>query len=254
MKYLPCIELATNGFVFFKALTDSHFIYQPFPNEKFNTLYQELTVFFELSENENREILVTLKNNQPPLLVPSSLYHAPASTYLKSQFDLEDNDAIFNDDIEEYKSLYFYPKNRITPFTSSPLNTSFRHITSALYQYLRQDNHGYFHKLVLFFRDLHTVDYVAIKNGKLLIINSFTYTSQHDILYFVLNFTKQNDIYAEDFLILLSGDVVSPQPLYEMLSQYLPHVKWATYNGNITIETSDRQPIDPYQCIHLLPF
>ncbi|MCK9338945.1 MAG: DUF3822 family protein [Bacteroidales bacterium] len=254
MKYLPCIELATNGFAFFKALTNSHFIYQTFPNEKFNTLYQELTAFFELSENENREILVTLNNNQPPLLVPSALYHAPASTYLKSQFDLEDNDSIFKDDIEEYKSLYFYPNNRIRPLTSSPLNPSFRHTTSALYEYLRQHNHAHSHKLVLFFRDLHTVDYVALKNGKLLIINSFTYTSQHDVLYFILNFAKQNDIHAEDFLILLSGDVVTPQPLDEMLSKYLPHVEWATYNEDITIETSDRQPIDPYQCIHLLPF
>lgn len=244
------IYLYSSGFAFLKRQSSSKYLYENYFNAPFTTLHRELVSFFD---NQLQSEFTIVVNANSPLLVPQEYFTEPASSYLKTQFNLSDNDLILQDAIENYIALYYFPNNRMIPIHQSNILHRFQHVDTMLYRYLQNNQTDFSNRILLFFHE-NKVDYICIKDDKLSIINRLQYTSEHDILYFVLNLTRRQQINADEYICLLSGHTPEIQKIYKLLSQYISNVEWAAEELDIEVTNSTGRKILSYECLNLLPF
>jgi len=74
------------------------------------------------------------------------------------------------------------------------------------------------------------IELIAIKNGKLLLYNTFSFRTNEDLLYFVLNVYEQLGLNPESVPLKISGEIEKGNPMWELFLTYIRFV-----------ETEDRQ-------------
>lgn len=71
----------------------------------------------------------------------------------------------------------------------------------------------------------------VIKNGSLQLIQTFVYENPDDVLYYLLNVTKQLHLYNKDLAIQISGMIDVDYKLYREIITYFKGVKVENVNG-----------------------
>lgn len=177
-------------------------------------------VVIPAKESEESTVLVL---NYPPLLIPADVYQPELQKeYLKFQFDLADIGIIFEEHIADYVALYFL--NHQDNFFLSREYPQLKFEHRSLYYYKKfqqsaQESDLREYRLVLI-ADEERADFWLEKEGKLLLMNCFEFTSEYDILYFVSNILKQYEIPAKECSLLLQKMSGYHEATLKLLSQY----------------------------------
>ena len=69
------------------------------------------------------------------------------------------------------------------------------------------------------------IELIAIKNGKLLLYNTFSFETKEDLLYFVLNIYEQLGLNPESVPLKISGEIEKGNPVWELLLAYIRFVE-----------------------------
>ncbi|MDR3047234.1 MAG: DUF3822 family protein [Bacteroidales bacterium] len=200
-NYSKSIRLCTDGFVFSK-FEKNRWIELFHSKNDFLPLFEKTKQFF--GKNCNDITLIASKN--PPILIPKSLYDSDLKEqYIKLNCKIPEDSAIFEDEIDNYISIYYIDSQLIKPFAA--LNYHCIHLSTLLYRYVHQPEieMNAPHLFALYNND-NKVDFIFKKNHNLEIINSFHYSSEYDIYYLFLNIAKQHQISINDIQVLIFND------------------------------------------------
>ena len=228
------IHLCSTGFTLIKKSrsSDNH-ICETYKSASLSALDRECGVFFgEAIDNEEIHIL---SNAMAPVLVPKEIFQKPASQYLALQHDLADNETIFEDTIADYIAIYPFSISKLTQIQRTIQHPVFHHTTAFLYKELTAFKSECQHKLLLLL-DNDTADFVFLHENQLRLINRFKFTTQDDILYYVLNILLQHQINTEDCAVLFAGEIEDKEKSLRFFKRYLPHAQDAVsaLNSQIT--------------------
>lgn len=86
-------------------------------------------------------------------------------------------------------------------------------------------NHGFF-------------DAACVDNGKLLLYNTFLYSNESDLLYYMLYIYKQLGLNVQDIPLYLSGELSSKLSFFDILRQYVPGTQHAPVQGIPALTTA----------------
>ena len=228
------IHLCSTGFTLIKKSqsSDNH-ICENFKSASLSSLDRECGIFFgEATYNEEIHIL---SNATPPVLVPKEIFQKPASQYLSLQYDLADNETIFEDTIADYIAIYPFSISKLTQIQRTIQHPVFHHTAAFLYTELTSFQTECQHKMLLWL-DNDTADFVFLYENQLRLINRFLFTTQDDILYYVLNILLQHRIHTKNCAVLLAGEIENKEKTLGFLKKYLPHAQDAAsaLNSQIT--------------------
>lgn len=195
------IRLHPNGFSLFKR-ENERIENQELPFDSSLIFSDAIRTFFD---DENKETVSVIVNMSPPILIPRELYDATAQAdYLKLHFDINDPIDIYEDEIENYYSIYFISKKINEILKRSGIDFQMTNLFTVMYQDLHQKQILKTKPNILgLFVDDQFVEFILEKEGQLQILNRFEYVSEYDILYFVLNLLKQQQISAKNMQMIL---------------------------------------------------
>jgi hypothetical protein len=94
-------------------------------------------------------------------------------------------------------------------------------------------------------------DIAATGQGKLLLYNSFQYSSEHDLLYYVIFVINQMKFDPLQVPLFLSGELSSRLTYYEILKQYVPGTKYDDVFGTPQLAPGLKS-LTPYRFLNLL--
>lgn len=166
-------------------------------------------------------------------IMPTSLFVAGKErAYANFQFDAN-QDAICYNVLKTHGLVLIYsiPKNVLALVESYFPNATIQHAAAfAISHYLNlHKNKPGEHIHVNLWRN--TLEIVAIKNGKLLVYNTFVYQTNEDLLYFILNVYEQLALNPETVPLKISGEIEKGSAAWTLLLTYIRFV-----------ETEERMP------------
>ncbi|MBL4625439.1 MAG: DUF3822 family protein [Flavobacteriales bacterium] len=83
---------------------------------------------------------------------------------------------------------------------------------------------------------------IIAENGQLKLYNSFKYTAQEDVAYYILYGLEQLEIRNHEIELTLMGQISLEGELYELLSNYIKEVKLVENKNTIELSNSFEQP------------
>lgn len=245
MNNFKSIHLFHNGFSLTKVDSSNNIIFNTYKSASFAALQRECGSFFGTDLCGEVPIIV---HPTPPVLVPRELYQAPASQYLAPIMELSDNEAVLEDMIDDYLVLYPFSQTTIIQLHTLGIQKKFHHLSKLLYFHLKRNFSTEPFQLLLYLSS-GKADFVIVKENQLQIINAFTFTTVHDLLFFILNLLQQFEMPLEKTPVLLSGVLADAKKSFAFLSQYLPLVDWVGEDKNISIMNSAGTRVSLAACL-----
>ena len=218
------IHLFANGFSLCKSQSSEKYICKNYKNASFPTLERECGIFFD-DLTENDEVAIFL-DAATPLLIPKEVYAEPASDYLRVQSDLSAYETVLEDEInDEYIALFPYGISKIAQLQALVnCKVSLHHIDSYVTRCLQNLPHLAAYQLAAYFTD-EKVEFILLKNNELQIVNGFKYSSQEDVLYYLLNLMQQFSISSQNCEMFFAGSILEDKKMDKFLKQYIPSWK-----------------------------
>lgn len=217
------IHYYSNGFSLLKRQSEKSFVCENHKNASFPTLERECGIFFADLPLET-EITVYV-DALTPLVVPNIMVTPPATDLLKLQYNLSDNDTVFEDPIAPYRLIFPYPINKIAQMRKSvghPL--AFHHSDSFVWQLLQVEECN--RECQLGFRiENDKIEFILLKEKELQIICSHHYTTLEDILYYALNLLQQFEIPLEKCAFRYWTATTDEKKIEKFFKPYLPDFK-----------------------------
>lgn len=180
-------------------------------------------------------------------LVPEKFYlEENASDYLKLNTKILETDFVAQDHLEDSNLI-----NVFIPFTN--INNYFfdkygefiyRHNISVLVEEflnLEENQEKKETKVYLNGQDLG-YDLVIIKNGKLLLANSFTCETKEDFIYYLLFTAEQLELDPKNFQLILLGNIAPDSDYYQIAYTYIKHVDFLKTSFGYIFEAGDTPP------------
>lgn len=241
------VHYSSTGFILLKSQPSGNLICETYKSTALPTLQRECGVFFD---TPCETPLISLRFSAP-LLIPKSIYQAPASQYLRLQSEISDSDEVFENEIGDYMALFAVPFSKTLPLRTTLANPKFRHCAVNLYHYLAQYNSNCANKLLVNF-DGSQMGFILMENDKLFIINELSFTEPSDALYYVLNILQQNEAKRTETEVLVCGMTTEMKKINQLLSQYLPNVNPAGKELKLNITDLKGQKVDISTCLQLI--
>jgi hypothetical protein len=218
------ILLFPNGFSFLKKDTSGTILEQNYPNTSVSFLPPFAKDFFALSDNETETVDVIF-DLFSPILIPKELYNESiAYDALGVQFDISCLGQLISEGIEEYRAVYFINHNELNLLQKINIKPYFIHISGLIFQYLQAHSVSQSDNTVSLFINDSYADSILIKSQKINLINRFNFTSEFDILYYLLNLIKQYGIKIDNCKIILFRN--QSNKLSELLTKYFSDLEF----------------------------
>ena len=81
---------------------------------------------------------------------------------------------------------------------------------------------------------------IAVKNGELLLYNSFEYSTKEDFIYYILFTLEQLQLNPEIVKVKLSGMIKKDDELYAILYKYIRYVEFVTTDNNFNFDINQK--------------
>ena len=184
-------------------------------------------------------------------VIPSSLFdETKVSDYLKFNSKILVNDFVAFDTLENNDiTVVYIPFININNYIFEKFGDfNYFHSTTLLLEYTLNKEKQY--SLPRVYIDVlpSSFNIIVIKNGGLLLCNSFDFRTVEDFIYYVLFCLEQLKLNPDTIDIVLSGDIEESNDLYQMLYKYVRNITFSNYKDELNIE--NRSSKDTYQ--HLL--
>ena len=176
-------------------------------------------------------------------LTPTSLFdESKSSDYLKFNSKILENDFIAHDTLQNHDITVIYiPFININNFLFEKFGDfNYHHSTTLLLENIFEDEKNI--KLPRIYLNIYsnTFDLVAIKNGKLLLCNSFEYNSPEDFIYFILFCLERLKMNPETIDLFVSGNINKGDSNHSILYKYVRNISFCNSKKDIKISDKDK--------------
>ncbi|MGS2761603.1 DUF3822 family protein [Sinomicrobium sp. M5D2P9] len=179
----------------------------------------------EILEQPFKKVYV-IHNNNLSTFVPKPLFSDKnLSEYLKFDVKIFETDFITYDDIGSLGLINVYiPFVNINNYIFDRFGEfEYRHFSSILTETLLQNNSGKGTSMYVHVEKEH-FEIVVLRDGKLLLYNTFTYTNKEDFIYYILFTAEQLELNPDEFPLYLLGEIHEGDALYTIAYTYIRNV------------------------------
>jgi hypothetical protein len=195
--------------------------------EYIHWLDQVINQCYLLQEKFNKVTILAGGNKYT--LMPAPLFDpAHLQKYLSFNHPLSGNDAVFYDLIKSPESclIYAIPASLSGWIAENYPGTRSFHICGSLIRnFQMQFRGGNPITRILANIQADTLDIIIFKGAEFQFCNSFRYTTQTDLLYYLLFVLEQLKINTEESPLFLSGSIENDSGLIKLLNTYIRHVE-----------------------------
>lgn len=185
--------------------------------------------------NNSFNNVTIIHDNELSTLVPKSLFNKNhIADYLKFNSKILKSDFIAYDSILENDSVNVYvPYININNYVYDKFGAFiFKHVTSVLIESILQIEKGSASPKVYINVSSNHFEIIVIENDKLLLYNTFTYSSKEDFIYYILFTAEQLDLDPETLNLILIGDITENDELYNITYKYIRNISFGNRNDN----------------------
>ena len=237
LNYLDLsIQINLNGLSFCILNTDSNTItyLRHFNEDKKLNPFEILDLLKDLF-NKEKELQQDFKNvhaiyvNELATLVPKDLFNEDLlADYLKFNSKILKSDFIAYDTLEINESVNVYvPYVNINNYIYDTFGSfTYNHFSSILIEKILQiEKQASDSKLYIHVSKDH-FEIVVTNKGKLILYNTFCYSSKEDFIYYILFATEQLHLNPEKIQLIFLGDIDKASDLYEITYKYIRHISF----------------------------
>ena len=228
--------------VFFKEQTFSKKLNPIEVLEQIEKIYEEESFL----QNETPEVTV-LYSNELYSLVPRKFFNEEnASDYLKFNTKILETDFVAHDELEKADMVnVFIPYTNINNYFFEKYGEfEYTHCISVLTDsFLKQNSiekEGTKMYLNCYSRGF---DLVVIKNGKLLLANSFACNTKEDFIYYILFTAEQLELDPLDFQLILLGKITANSDYYQIAYTYIKNIHFLDSSFGYIFAAEGEPPI-----------
>ncbi|MFC5195271.1 DUF3822 family protein [Bizionia hallyeonensis] len=234
------IQISLNGLSFCVLNTESNTVVflKEISTEKRETPYKILDLLIDAFETEKAlktafNDIQVIHENELATLVPDELFQEEnLADYLKFNSKILRSDFISFDKIDRNNSVNVYvPYVNINNYIYEQFGAfSYKHFSTVLIQQiLEQEQAETDTKMYVHVQNTH-FEIVVVKQGKLLLYNSFEYATKEDFIYYVLFTAEQLQLNPDSFILLFLGKVTDNDALHSIAYKYIRHIRFAKRN------------------------
>lgn len=161
-------------------------------------------------------------------LVPNEYFdEKKASEYLKFNSKLLANDFVAHDLVEDHDIVVVYvPFMNINNFFFEKYGAfNYYHSSTVLLKTILADEKYTLPKMYLHLQK-NNFDCIVLKNGKLHLCNSYTYTTPEDFIYFTLFCMEQLNLDPESLPVMLCGEIEKEDDIYKIAYTYIRNLEF----------------------------
>ncbi|GAA3655509.1 DUF3822 family protein [Flavivirga jejuensis] len=179
--------------------------------------------------------ICVIHDNELSTLVPKPLFEKDnLADYLKFNSKILKSDFITYDDILLNDSVNVYvPYININNFIYEKFGAfTFKHVSTILIEeILLLEKNTNASKVYLNINKNH-FEIIITEKGKLLLYNTFEYTTKEDFIYYVLFTTEQLKLNPETLNLVFIGDIHKDDELYQIGYKYIRNISFINRNDN----------------------
>ena len=175
-------------------------------------------------------------------LVPTALFDSSkASEYLKFNSKILANDFIAFDTIKEQDMTVVYiPFININNYLFDRFGDfSYYHSTTLLLKHILEKEKDYALPKVYINLTNNLFDFIAVKNGKLIICNSYEFNTPEDFIYYILFCLEQLKMNPDTADIYISGTIEKEDANYKILFNYIRNITFYSFKEALKLKEND---------------
>lgn len=170
--------------------------------------------------------VVIIHQNNLSTLVPNMYFNENSlATYLNFTIKTLKNDFIAFDDIPEIEAKNVYiPYVNINNYLFQNFGEfEYKHHNTLLIEKLLKTAH--FNEKVMYINvSKNTFDIIVLEDKKLILSNSFSYTSKEDFIYYILFTAEQLQLNTEEFKLYFMGAINIEDAIYKIAYKYIKNI------------------------------
>ncbi|WP_439131320.1 DUF3822 family protein [Polaribacter sp.] len=185
-------------------------------------------------QQEFNSVNVIHQNNLSTIVPEAYFDENILSSYLKYTIKTLHTDFITFDDVPKIKAKNVYiPYVNINNFLFQNFGEfNYQHHSSVLIEKLLLQNNTD-DKVMYVNVQKNTFDIVILHGKKLILSNSFSYSSKEDFIYYILFTAEQNQLQTEDFQLYFLGDISKESALYNISYTYIKNIQFLESENTI---------------------
>ncbi len=187
-------------------------------------------------------------------LVPKPLFNQDmVKEYLQYNVKVLDNDFITYDELDQHDIVTVYiPYANINNFFFDTFGSfTYKHANTILTSSLLTQQKNNDATTVFVNMSDKLFDIVIIKNGKLILENTYKYENKEDFLYYLMFTTEQAQLNPEEFFLVFLGDITKESECFSIAHKYIRNITFGNHSRDLKI-SSTVQPFEPHQHFILL--
>ena len=200
----------------------------------------------EFLQKETPEVTL-LYSNELYSLVPAKFFKEEnASDYLKFNTKILETDFVAHDELEEAGMMnVFIPYTNINNFFFEKYGEfEYKHCISVLVDSVLKDNRDQVDGVKMYL-NCYTrgFDLVVVKNGKLLLANSFACNTKEDFIYYILFTAEQLELDPLEFELILLGKITANSDYYKIAYTYIKHIRFLDNTFGFIFAANGKPPV-----------
>ena len=200
----------------------------------------------ELSQSFSSVLVIY--QNELSNLVPKELFNeAQSADYLKFNSKILKSDFISHDEIAINESVNVYvPYMNINNFVFDTFGVfEYKHASTILIDSLLQKELNSEVATIYLNVNYQHFELIAIKDKKLLLYNSFEFSTKEDVIYYLLFAMEQLHLNPETINLTLMGLIEEDNELYSIIYRYVRFVEFYKPNNKFEYK-ADVKPAHPH--------
>ena len=196
-----------------------------------NTLKVEENYFKAFIDNselrDSYDEIVVLHDNNLDTFVPKALFDDQfLGTYLQYNTKVFETDFFASDEIANYEMNHVYiPYVNVNNFLLDQFTTfNYKHVSSILVSKVLDISKNIDEKQVFVHFSSNRFEIIVVQNQKLLLFNSFDFTTKEDFIYYLLFTTEQLNLNPEHFKLYLLGTISEESELFSIAYKYVRNI------------------------------
>ena len=194
-----------------------------------------------------------IHTNELSTLVPKPLFKENClADYLKFNSKILKSDFLAFDSIELNDSVNVYvPYININNFIYEKFGSfTYKHFSTILIeQILFIEKNADDTKVYVHVNSNH-FEIIVVEKGKLIIYNTFEYTTKEDFIYYILFTAEQLQLNPETLSLILIGNVNKNDDLYNITYKYIRHVSFGKRIDNYNYQEQPETNYSDFTLIH----
>lgn len=230
------IQLCLDGFSFciYNKIEDKIGVFAVYEFQNNNSPYKHLELVEQLFKQETllqtkyESVSVTHYNNLITQVPQAFFNKNNLENYLQHTVKVLENDFIAYDEINNSEIVNVYiPFVNINNFLLDIYGTFiYKHASTILIEKLLSSYKNLEGDFCFVNVSKNNFEIIVLKNKKLELYNSFSFTTKEDFIYYILFTAEQLNLNPEEFNLILLGDIEKESELYTILYQYIRNIKF----------------------------